>query len=64
MLALGRAPLPLAQAVQPSDATDVNPKDKKEAAEPLPVFLPTSPLFQPLLATRAGLIFRLHFSGV
>ena len=36
-----------------ADTTDVQPKEKKQAAEPdeqLPVFLPTTPLFQSLLA--------------
>ena len=36
-----------------TDATDVHPKEKKDTAEPgehLPVLLPTSQLFQPLLA--------------
>ena len=36
-----------------TDTTGVHPKEKKDAAEPgepLPVFLPTSPLFQSLLA--------------
>ena len=36
-----------------ADTTDVHPKEKKKAAETsgqLPVFLPTTPLFQPLLA--------------
>ena len=39
--------------VERTDATDVHPKEIKQAAEPgehLPVFLPTNPLFQPLLA--------------
>jgi hypothetical protein len=36
-----------------ADTTDVQPKEKKQAAEPdehLPLFLPTTPLFQSLLA--------------